>query len=89
MSDTAETPVSPEAIEVEARRTLYRAMRVDPERGLAEIVTEAMGTLRSLAAFNHGDLAQDRAREAVERIDRAVSAILEDRAAILEAGNAG
>lgn len=70
MSDTAETP---DSAEYARRLALYRAASLDPVWARGEILTEAMGTLRALASANHGDTAQDRAKEAVERIDAAVT----------------
>jgi hypothetical protein len=63
-------PDSPD-LEAAARKRLYRVLSKDP-MFCHEVIPEAVGILRSLASMNHGDTAQDRAREALERIDTAV-----------------
>ena len=78
MSDTGDLHGSPD----DSRMSLYRAARLDLEWALRVVIPEAMGTLRSIAQFDHGDLAQKRAQDAIARIDAEV-------AARLEAGDAG
>jgi hypothetical protein len=72
MSDSAETPVSPD--DVERRRSrIYRAANRDPQWAIAHLLTEAIGTLRSLTMpFHTGEQAAKRAAEALAEIDAMV-----------------
>ena len=72
MSDTDAAPDSPD-LEVARRRRLYLVIARDPEF-VREVLPDAMGILRSLASMDHGHMAQDRAREVLERTDAMVIA---------------
>jgi len=72
MSDTDTVPDSPDP-EI-TRKMLWQVAHRDEHWAVSELLTVAVGTLRSLAAINHRDLAQDRAREVIAEIDAAVIA---------------
>ena len=72
MSDTDTVPDSPDP---EVRRNMFwRVAHRDEHWAVSELLTVAVGTLRSLAATNHRDLAHDRAREVIAELDAAVMA---------------
>jgi len=72
MSDTDTVPDSPDPEDV--KRLLWTVAHRAPDWALTELMTVAIGTLRSLASSNHRDLAQDRARETIAAIEAAVIA---------------
>jgi hypothetical protein len=71
MSDTTETPVSPD--DVRRRSRVYLAANLDPQWAIANLLTETIGTLRALTMpFHTGEQAGARAAETLAEIDRMV-----------------
>jgi hypothetical protein len=73
MSDTAETPVSPDDDKQRRRQRVYLAAARDPGWAVSHLLTEAVGTLRAVVHPDHPDqYVRDRAAEALAEIDRMV-----------------
>jgi len=73
VSDSVDRPdfLDPEEY---ARQRFYRVVRREPDWAIGLLIPRAIGTLRSLASMNHGDQAQDRARDVLAEIDATVMA---------------